>query len=46
MALLTGVALASYAVNLFVLGPARPGRLRDVTALRGCDPAGARAVGK
>jgi hypothetical protein len=26
MALLTGVALLSYAVNLFVLGPAHPGR--------------------
>jgi hypothetical protein len=39
MALLTGVALACYAVNLFVLGPAR-----DVTALRGSDPAGTPAM--
>ena len=49
MALLTGVALLCYAVNLFVLGPAPPGRafLRLVTARpREPDPEGTPAAGR
>jgi hypothetical protein len=49
MALLTGVALLCYAVNLFVLGPAQPGRgppARDAAVPRGPDPAGTPAAGR